>query len=99
MSDQPTATARAVRLADLHARLDAGEFAAVFSLDSEPTGEQAAMQRRAQFGLYAAAAAVDHDPGSDFDGFVEDLWVMVSSDFRLLPDNEDDGGTGRCEGR
>lgn len=80
---------RAERVAGLLARLEAGEFAAALSVDSALAGAKSGSREREVFRLAAYAAAVDHDPATDFSGFVEDLWVMVASAFQIEPEDGD----------
>lgn len=80
---------RAGRVAALRARVEAGEFESAFVIASEPTEAQTAEKDREVFRLAALAAAVDHDLVEDFDGFVEDLWVMVCGAFQLAPDAQE----------
>lgn len=80
---------RAARLAGLQVRLEAGEFGGALNMDSEPTAEQLGVEFREEFRLYGYATRVDRDPAVDFDGFMDDLWVLVASRFQLIPEEGD----------
>lgn len=50
----------------------------VFNSDSEPSPEQLAAEHREEFRLYGYATRGERDPAVDFDGFLDELWVMVA---------------------
>ena len=65
------------RREELVRRLDNGEFDDAFEVSMRSDALQAG------FRLAAYTARADHDPGDDFEEFVESLWRQVANMFEL----------------